>query len=85
MPSYWDDNYVFGSYSGESWVSENVTSRVPDSNEQEEVVSSVQGKQNRSFLHLNTYPHVDETSRVDDSYHAGEPSYPAQQGYPIRV
>ncbi|KAJ0490168.1 hypothetical protein HanHA300_Chr12g0452391 [Helianthus annuus] len=41
MSSYWDDNYVFGQYSGDSWVPENVQSGVPDSNEQEEVVSSV--------------------------------------------
>ncbi|KAF5781247.1 hypothetical protein HanXRQr2_Chr11g0481231 [Helianthus annuus] len=50
MSSYWDNNYVFGLYSGDSWVPENVPeSGVPDSNEQEEVVSSVQGKQNRPF------------------------------------
>ncbi|MFS8022826.1 hypothetical protein Hanom_Chr16g01444041 [Helianthus anomalus] len=57
-------------------------SGVPDSNEQEEVVSSVQGKQNRPFLDLNTHPPVDETSPVNDSYHVDEPSYPAQQRYP---
>ncbi|MFS7934910.1 hypothetical protein Hanom_Chr05g00397211 [Helianthus anomalus] len=51
MSSYWDGNYVFGSDSGESWVPETVLEEtgVPDSNEQEEVVSSVQGKQNRPF------------------------------------
>ncbi|MFS7985425.1 hypothetical protein Hanom_Chr11g00998221 [Helianthus anomalus] len=57
-------------------------SGVPDSNEQEEVVSTVQGKQNRPFLDLNMHPLVNETSPVNDSYHAGEPSYPTQQGYP---
>ncbi|KAJ0835152.1 hypothetical protein HanRHA438_Chr16g0751871 [Helianthus annuus] len=85
MSSYWDDNYVFGPYSGESWVPETVPTGVSDSNEQEEVVSSVQGKQNRPFLDLNTHPPVDETSSVDDSYNADnadEPCYPAQQGYP---
>ncbi|MFS8006472.1 hypothetical protein Hanom_Chr14g01249531 [Helianthus anomalus] len=58
--------------------------RVPDSNEQEEVVSNVQGKQSRPFLDLNTHPPIDETSPVDNSYHgyADEPCYPAQQGYP---
>ncbi|MFS7901799.1 hypothetical protein Hanom_Chr01g00003921 [Helianthus anomalus] len=40
---------------------------VPDSNEKEEVVSSVQGKQNKLFLDLNTHPPVDETSPVYDS------------------
>ncbi|MFS7966567.1 hypothetical protein Hanom_Chr09g00775231 [Helianthus anomalus] len=82
MSSYWDGNYVFGQYPNEAWVPENVPSCIPDSNEQEEVVSSVQGKQNRPFLDLNTHPPVDKTSPVDDSYHAGQPSYPTQQGYP---
>ncbi|KAJ0808487.1 hypothetical protein HanPI659440_Chr01g0003921 [Helianthus annuus] len=82
MSSYWDDNYVFGQYSSDVWVPENVPeSGVPDSKEQEEVVSSVRGKQNRPFLDLNTHPPVNETSPVDDSYHAGQPSYPTQQGY----
>ncbi|MFS7928160.1 hypothetical protein Hanom_Chr04g00317571 [Helianthus anomalus] len=49
---------------------------VPDSNEQEEVVSSVHGKQNKLFLDLNTHP------PGDDSYYDDEPCYPAQQGYP---
>ncbi|MFS7919929.1 hypothetical protein Hanom_Chr03g00218361 [Helianthus anomalus] len=70
MSLYWDNNYIFGSYSSTSWVPENVPSGVPDSNEQEEVVSSVQGKQNRPFLDLNTLPYVDETSPVNNSYHA---------------
>ncbi|KAF5760199.1 hypothetical protein HanXRQr2_Chr16g0750611 [Helianthus annuus] len=48
---------------------------VLDCKEQEEVVSSVQGKQNISFLDLNTHPPVDETFPVDDSYHADEPCY----------
>ncbi|XP_035832802.1 PKS-NRPS hybrid synthetase CHGG_01239-like [Helianthus annuus] len=42
-------------------------SGVHDSNEQEEVVSSIQGKQNRPVLDLNTYPPVDETSPVFNS------------------
>ncbi|MFS7967028.1 hypothetical protein Hanom_Chr09g00780921 [Helianthus anomalus] len=48
-------------------VPKNVPSGVPGYNEQEEVVSSVHGKQNRPFLDLNTHPPVDETSPVDDS------------------
>ncbi|MFS7954779.1 hypothetical protein Hanom_Chr07g00634551 [Helianthus anomalus] len=84
MSSFWDGNYFFGSYSGESWVpkSDLEETGVPDSNEQEEVVSSVQGNQNRPFLDLNTHPPVDETSPVDDSSHVDEPCYLAQQGYP---
>ncbi|KAM0021274.1 hypothetical protein Hdeb2414_s0024g00649081 [Helianthus debilis subsp. tardiflorus] len=55
MSSYWDGNYVFGSESGESWVPETIPEEIgiPDSNEQKEVVSSVQGKQNRPFLPLH--------------------------------
>ncbi|MFS7927483.1 hypothetical protein Hanom_Chr04g00309661 [Helianthus anomalus] len=56
---------------------DNPSTSVTDSNEQEEVVSSVQGKQNILFLDLNTPP-IDETSPVDDSYHAYEPCYLAQ-------
>ncbi|KAF5775200.1 hypothetical protein HanXRQr2_Chr13g0609451 [Helianthus annuus] len=82
MSSYWDGDYVFGQYSSDNRVPKSVPSGVPDSNDQEEVMSSIQGKQNRPFLDLNTHPPVDETSPVDDSYHAGQPGYPAQQGYP---
>ncbi|KAJ0546694.1 hypothetical protein HanIR_Chr08g0363781 [Helianthus annuus] len=65
MSSYWDDNYVFGQYSSDAWVPKSVPateSGVPDSNQQEEVVFSIQGKQNRPFLDLNMHPPVDETS-----------------------
>ncbi|KAJ0942030.1 hypothetical protein HanPSC8_Chr03g0087081 [Helianthus annuus] len=72
MSSYWDGNYVFGQYSSDNWVPESVPSGIPGSNEQEEVLSSIQGKQNRPFLDLNTHPPVDETAPVDDSYYAGK-------------
>ncbi|MFS7931807.1 hypothetical protein Hanom_Chr04g00360361 [Helianthus anomalus] len=67
MSSYWDDNYIFGQYSSDNWVHKSVPSGVPDSNDQEEVVSSIQGEQNRPFLDLNKHPPVDETTPVDDS------------------
>ncbi|MFS7991521.1 hypothetical protein Hanom_Chr12g01071681 [Helianthus anomalus] len=50
--SFWDDNYFFRPYSSESWEE----TGVPDSNLQEDVVSSVQGNQNRPFLDLKTHP-----------------------------
>ncbi|MFS7910558.1 hypothetical protein Hanom_Chr02g00107691 [Helianthus anomalus] len=49
MSSFWDGNYIFGQYSSDNWGHESVPSGVPDSNEQEEVVSSIQGKQNNPF------------------------------------
>ncbi|KAM0056981.1 hypothetical protein Hdeb2414_s0006g00224921 [Helianthus debilis subsp. tardiflorus] len=53
MSSYWDGNYIFGQYSSEKWGHESVPdSGIPDSNEQEDVVSSIQGKQNSPFLHF---------------------------------
>ncbi|KAJ0556837.1 putative transcription factor FAR family [Helianthus annuus] len=85
MSSYWDDNYIFGQYSSENWGHESVPSGVPDSNEQEEVVSSIQEKQNNPFLDLNKHPPVDETAPVDDSYHAsgygGDGGYGGDHGY----
>ncbi|MFS7901533.1 hypothetical protein Hanom_Chr01g00000791 [Helianthus anomalus] len=84
MSSFWDDNYIFGLYSSESWVpkTDPEETDVPDSNEQEEVASGVQGNQNRPFLDLNTHLPVDEPSPVHDSYHVDEPCYPEQQRYP---
>ncbi|MFS8009983.1 hypothetical protein Hanom_Chr14g01291651 [Helianthus anomalus] len=49
MSSYGDNNYVFGQYSSDAWVPESVPSGVPDSNEQEEVVSSYKENKTDNF------------------------------------